>query len=204
MTAICIVDLQAFAMDPDAPEISVTDVQAETAPGYSLNSPPCPEPDEAELCLYRKRTVHILKRYFNLSMETGRLPSVLGNLHFRARVSAYPTHTFEDNVIFVLDVERCLHELDTFSQELIGCVILQEYTPEDVARRLQCSVRSIERRVPEALDELSKEFLCRGILRRSTSGSESCQEAKNSNFGASDSKESKNKFGRVGGNPRQI
>jgi hypothetical protein len=96
-------------------------------------------------------------------------------------------------VIFVLDIERCLHKIDAFSQELIACIILQEYTPEDVARRLQCSVRSIERQVPEALDELTKEFLNRNILPRSKPVPKSCQEGKNAEFPASTSKESKNK-----------
>jgi hypothetical protein len=93
MTAasFCIGELQAYAMDPDMPEIpadtSSPDLSSsDTTPApidLDLPSPPCPETDEdAELCLYRKRTVSILKRYFNLSMETGRLPSVLGEFAF--------------------------------------------------------------------------------------------------------------------------
>ncbi len=146
--------------------------------------PPCPPPevDDSELCLYRGRTVNILRRYLRLSMETGRLPSLLGNLHFRARVSSYPLKTFEDAVIFVLDVERCLREQDGFSQELLARVILQEYTPEEAARMLQCGVRSIERRLPEALDEMTKTLLYRGILSRSKISPRPCQGGKNGYF----------------------
>jgi hypothetical protein len=155
------IDLHAYAMDPPCP---------------------LPEVDDSELCLYRGRTVNILRRYLRLSMETGRLPSLLGNLHFRARVSNYPLKTFEDAVIFVLDVEHCLREQDDFSQELLARIVLQEYTPEDAARMLQCSVRSVERRLPEALDELTKTLLFRGILSRSKISPTSCQGSKNGYF----------------------
>ena len=40
-----------------------------------------------------------------LSVEVGRLPSVLGREFFRARVSSYHVSTFEDTVIFVHDME---------------------------------------------------------------------------------------------------
>jgi DNA-directed RNA polymerase specialized sigma24 family protein len=115
----------------------------------------------------------------------------MGNLTFRARVSSYPLKTFEDTAIFVFDVERCLQELDGFSRELIGRVVLQEYTPEATARALQCSVRSIERRVADALDEMSEVFLRRGILPRSSISPKSCQGGKNGIFPASDWKEGK-------------
>jgi hypothetical protein len=157
---------------------------------YAMDSPcPSPEVDDSELCLYRGRTVNILRRYLRLSMETGRLPSLLGNLHFRARVSSYPLKTFEDAVIFALDVERCLLCLDDFSQELLARVVLQEYSLEETARMLQCGVRSVERRLPEVLDELTKTLLRRGILSRSKISPTSCQGAKNGYFPASDWKE---------------
>jgi len=144
---------------------------------------------EPEICLYRARTVNVLKRYLRLSIETGRLPSLLGNLHFRARVSSYPLHTFEDAVIFVLDVERSLQTLGRFSQEVIARVILQEHTPEHAARVMQCGSRSIERALSEALDQLTEHMLQNGILSRSKISSQSCQVAKNGNFDLSDWKE---------------
>jgi|SRR5271169_6008166 len=42
------------------------------------------------------------------SIETGRLPSLLGRAFFRAKVTSYTMVTFEDRVIFVHDIEKCL------------------------------------------------------------------------------------------------
>jgi len=147
------------------------------------------EGEDTEICLYRGRTVNVLKRYLRLSIQTGRLPSLLGGLHFRARNSSYTLHTFEDAVIFVLDVERSLQELDRSSQEVIARVILQEYTVEQVARRMHCRGRTIERRLQDAVDELTKHLLERGILARSKISPKSCQEAKSGNFPLTDWKE---------------
>jgi DNA-directed RNA polymerase specialized sigma24 family protein len=148
------------------------------------------EPDEdTEICLYRGRTVNVLKRYLRLSIQTGRLPSLLGSLHFRARNSSYTLHTFEDAVIFVLDVERCLEELDSGAQDVIARVILQEHTVDYVARQMHCRARSMERKLQEAVDELTKHLLQRGILSRSRVSSKTCQEAKQGVFPLSDWKE---------------
>jgi hypothetical protein len=64
--------------------------------------------EDPDLWLYRDRTVAILKRYSRLSIEAGRLPSLLGREFFRGHVSHYQVTTFEDVVIFVHDVETCL------------------------------------------------------------------------------------------------
>jgi len=50
---------------------------------------------------YRGRTVAMLRRYMRYSIETGRLPSLLGREFFRAKVTSYTVVTFEDRVIFV-------------------------------------------------------------------------------------------------------
>ena len=43
-------------------------------------------PPESELWIYRDRTTAMLRRYFRLSVELGRLPSLLGREFFsRAR-----------------------------------------------------------------------------------------------------------------------
>ena len=68
----------------------------------------------------------LLKRYMRLSVEVGRLPSLLGREFFRTRVTSYHVGTFEDTVIFVHDVERTLGRLDPFSQKLIAKIVLQE------------------------------------------------------------------------------
>jgi DNA-directed RNA polymerase specialized sigma24 family protein len=118
-----------------------------------------------DLWLYRERTIALLRRFLHFSLETGRLPSLLGRQFFRAKVTSYRMVTFEDAVIFVHDVERCLEYLDEFSQQLIARITLQEYTREEAAVLLHCCSKTIQRAYPEALDRLSEIFLAVGILR---------------------------------------
>jgi DNA-directed RNA polymerase specialized sigma24 family protein len=121
---------------------------------------------DPDLWLYRDRTVGLLKRYVRLSIEVGRLPSLLGREFFRTRITSYRMTTFEDAVILVHDVERCLNQLDGFSQKVITKVVLQEYTQGEAARILKCWRRTIGRRLPDALDQLSQLFLEGGLLKR--------------------------------------
>lgn len=114
---------------------------------------------DPDLWLYRDRTVGLLRRYVRLALETGRLPSLIGRELFRARITSYTATSFEDRVIFVHDVEACLERLAPFDQKLIARVVLQEYDHERAARILHCTRKTIERRLPELLDELSEEFL---------------------------------------------
>lgn len=108
---------------------------------------------------------HTAPLHAALSVEVGRLPSVLGREFFRGRVSSYQVSTFEDTVIFVHDMERTIGRLDPFSQKLIAKIVQQEYTQAGTAYLLGCSLRNIERFYVEALDRLSEEFLRRGLLR---------------------------------------
>jgi hypothetical protein len=117
-----------------------------------------------DLWLYRKRTVGLLRRYMRFSLETGRLPSFVGREFFRAKVTYYTATTFEDRVIFVRDVEKCMNRLEYWDQQLIVRIILQEHGQEQTARILQCGLRTIERRLPEVLDLLSEDFLRVGLL----------------------------------------
>ena len=155
--------------------------------GRIYSSDPGSDPD---LWLYRDRTVAMLKRYLRLSIEVGRLPSLLGREFFRSRVTSYHVSTFEDSVIFVHDVERSLERLDEFDQELIAKIVLQEYSQEETAHLLGCWRRTVGRRYPEALDELSKIFLNGGLLNRLVEAEErsreSCQEGKSEEIRVSD------------------
>jgi hypothetical protein len=117
-----------------------------------------------DLWLYRERTVGLLRRYMRFSLETGRLPSLVGREFFRAKVTFYRAATFEDRVIFVRDVEVCLARLAYFDQQIIARVILQEHSHEQTARILQCCRKTIQRRLPEVLDLLSEDFLKVGLL----------------------------------------
>lgn len=114
--------------------------------------------------IYRGRTVAMLRRYMRYSIETGRLPSILGREFFRAKVTSYTVVTFEDRVIFVHDMERCLNRLDEFSQQLIARHILQEHDQAATGRLLDCTERTVRTWVPLALDLLSEILLEVGLL----------------------------------------
>jgi DNA-directed RNA polymerase specialized sigma24 family protein len=133
-----------------------------------------------DLWIYRQRTEAILRKFFRMSVEVGRLPSILGSEFFRTHVTSYSVSSFEDAVIFVHDVERCVAKLDALSQTLIARVILQGFSHEEAARVLNCPRRTLSRKLPDALDRLSEIFLAAGILEpvegTRASDEESCQE----------------------------
>jgi hypothetical protein len=109
--------------------------------------------------MYRGLAVGLLRRYLRFSLETGRLPSMGGSEFFRAKITSYKAVTFEDRVIFVRDVEKCLDRLEYWDHCLIECVILQEHNHGDAAHMLHCTRKTVERRVAEVLDQLSEDFL---------------------------------------------
>jgi DNA-directed RNA polymerase specialized sigma24 family protein len=121
---------------------------------------------DPDLWLYRERTLGMLRRYQRLSVEVGRLPSLLGRKFFRTRVTSYHAGTFEDAVIFVHDVASGLAQLGGFEGRLIAKIALQDYTQNETARLLGCWRRTVGRRFPEALDRLTEIFLEGGLLIR--------------------------------------
>jgi hypothetical protein len=156
---------------------------------------PASDPD---LWLYRKRTVGLLRRYMRLSIEVGRLPSLLGREFFRTRVTSYRASTFEDAVIFVHDVERSLEKLGEFDKKLIAKIVLQEYPQEEAARLIGCGQRHVARCYTEALDRVSEIFLNRRLLLRlpcvKPEAEKSCQGGKTDEFDVSDSEQTENKY----------
>ena len=147
--------------------------------------------EDPDVWLYRERTAALLKRYLRISIEVGRLPSVLGRELFRSKVTSYRMSSFEDAVIFVHDVERILDQLDEFSRGVIGAVLFQEYTQEEAAAVLGCARRTICRALPDALDRVSEMFLDGGLLNRlpAIQTERSCQEAADDTFVATDCKQ---------------
>ncbi len=123
-----------------------------------------PLPPREELRTYRDRTIALLRRYFMLSIETGRLPALLGREFFRAKCSSYRLVTFEDAVIFVHDIERCLEELDVPSKMVIARVILHGCTLDEAARLLRKGRMTVIRYCDDALDQLAEIFLRKGLL----------------------------------------
>jgi len=160
------------------------------APGSEATHIPGRDPD---LWLYRDRTLGLLRRYLRLSVEVGRLPSLLGREFFRTRVTSYHATTFEDAVIFVHDVARGLERLNEFENKLIAKIALQDYTQSETARLLGCWRRTVGRRFPEAVDRLTGIFLEAGLLVRlpatDVARAESCQEGEIEEIPASDSEQ---------------
>jgi DNA-directed RNA polymerase specialized sigma24 family protein len=134
--------------------------------------------------LYRERTVALLRRYLRISLEVGRLPSLLGRELFRSKVTSYRMSSFEDGVIFVHDVERALDQLGEFPRQLIATVVFQEYTQDEAAEVLRCARRTVCREFPIALDRMTEIFLEGGLLNRLPTRpvENSCQEGKEGDF----------------------
>ena len=150
--------------------------------------------DEKERRIYRGRTVAMLRRYMRYSIETGRLPSLLGGEIFRAKVTTYTVVTFEDRVIFVHDMETCLARLDEFSRQLIARHILQEHDQAATGRLLQCTERTVRTYIPVVLDVLSQILIEVGLLERLDSDTKkSCQGGKRDPIRASDCEDGKYK-----------
>lgn len=148
-------DLSAFgAVAPACPE-------ADAAPRIPLEAY---NPDDPNLWLYRPRTLGMLRRYMRLSIEVGRLPSLLGREFFRTRVTSYTSCTFEDLVIFVHDVERMLDRLCEFDRHLIATLVFGESTRREAGDSMGCTERTIQRRFFEVVDMISEMFLAGGLL----------------------------------------
>jgi hypothetical protein len=115
---------------------------------------------------YRKYTEALLRRYSQMAMESGRVPSLLGRELFRGKVTNYVVHGFDDVVIFVHDVANCLEQLDSETCQLIERIALQEYTLEETAALLGLPVWRVSRQYGNALDQVTKMFLERKMLER--------------------------------------
>jgi hypothetical protein len=132
-----------------------------------------PSPVTPEVAFYRKYTEGLLRRYVRLSMEAGKVPSLMGREMFHANVTHYAVSSFEDAIIFVCDVEKCMATLDPYQQMLIWRIGLQEYTQGETAALTGWSIRSVNRRYSEALDRLTRIFLKVKLLHPAMA----CQEA---------------------------
>jgi len=129
----------------------------------TANPKPAREP-VITLAFYRKHSERLLRRYLYASMLVGRAPSILGDPVSRGWASSRPVHTFEDAVIFVLDVEKCLDQLGGFDRMLLARLVLQEYSQDEASVMLGMSVRGVNFKFSEALDRLTQLLLDAGLL----------------------------------------
>ena len=138
-------------------------VEAKRAKAPDAGPAPAAEP-LVSVAFYRRHTESMLRRYLYASMQVGRAPSILGDPVSRGWASSRPIRTFEDAVIFVLDLERCLDKLGSLDRQLLSRIVLQEYTQAEAAMLLGMSVRAVSYKFSEALDRLTEKLLAAGLL----------------------------------------
>lgn len=109
----------------------------------------------AELAFYRKYTEALLRRYVQMTMEAGRVSSLMGREVLGGKASSYRIHGFDDAVIFRLDVEKCLRKLEGTEREVLRRIAMQEYTHMEAADLLQVSLRTVGTRYAKAIDKLT-------------------------------------------------
>lgn len=124
----------------------------------------------------RMRTMAVLHRFFRTALLVGRMPSLLGREVFRTRMTAMPARAFEDSVLFVCDVERCLTYLEPIDQRLIAFCVLEDHSEWEAARQFGRTQSDVSRRLGRTLDLLHETFCRMGVLRRIDGESEKEQE----------------------------
>lgn len=165
---------RVVAMAPASARIAVVPriwAVAAAAAGVPAGAPAAAVNAEPQVAFYRKYTEAMLRRYMRLSMEAGRVPSLMGRELFRGHVTSYKVKSFEDVVIFCYDVEKCLKVLDGRERELIKRIALQSYSHGEAAGILGLSLRSCIRYYYAALDKLTRQLLELELLKPL----ESCQ-----------------------------
>lgn len=135
----------------EAAPVQTPPVQSKPAPGL-------------ELAFYRKYTEAMLRRYMRVSIEVGRVPSVMGREMFRGNVSHYKMQGVEDGVIFCVDMERCMAKLSGTNRRLLERIALQGYTAQEAAPFFGLDMRRCYERYGQALDRMTELLLAVRLL----------------------------------------
>jgi hypothetical protein len=144
--------------------IAVPRIMAVAEPAQAPVAEKRPMAPKVELAFYRKYTEAMLRRYLRVSMEVGRVPSVMGRDLFRGNVSHYKAAGFEDAVILCVDIDRCLAKLSKSHLRLIKRIALQGYSLQEAAPLLGLDFRRCHEQYGNALDRLTELFLAGRIL----------------------------------------
>jgi len=123
------------------------------------------EPEPETVC-YRGQALAIVRNFFEMSTQLGRLPSILGREFFRAKVSHHAIPSFEDQALFAHDIRRSLSKLNEDEMNVLTLVGLYDLTLDEAAEILHWSAGYISQRFGEAMGRLTQIFLDTGILRR--------------------------------------
>jgi hypothetical protein len=121
---------------------------------------------EPEAVCYRGQALAIVRHFFEMSCQLGRLPSILGREFFRAKVSHHAIPSFEDQALFSHDIRQSLAKLDETEMQVLTLVGLYDLNLDEAAEILHWSTGYISQRFGEALARLTQIFLDRGLLRR--------------------------------------
>ena len=122
------------------------------------------KPLEPRLAFYRKYTEALLRKYLRMSMEAGKVPSLMKQEMFRGKVTSYQLGNFDVVVIFLHDVDRCIEKLHPEYQELITRIALEGYNMGEAAVLLGLPPRTTIRRYGIAIDRLTRILLDVKIL----------------------------------------
>ncbi|HVP49944.1 MAG TPA: hypothetical protein VMT56_01850 [Candidatus Bathyarchaeia archaeon] len=118
----------------------------------------------ADALFFRSQALAIVRHFFEIATQVGRLPSIMGREFFRAKVSHHRIPSFEEQAVFVHDVELALSRLNESDAEVIALVGLFQYSLTDVATMLGRSRSGVAARFADSLDHLAETFLEFGLL----------------------------------------
>ena len=123
------------------------------------------DPEPETIC-YRGQVLALVRHFFEMSCQLGRLPSILGREFFRAKVSHHAIPSFEDQALFAHDIQRSLMKLDDSEMDVLTLIGFYDLNVDEAASILHCSSGYASRRFSEALAHLTQIFLDTGVLRR--------------------------------------
>jgi hypothetical protein len=118
----------------------------------------------ADVFYLRAHTHGMLRRYLYASMQPCRIACTLSSPIGRGWVSSRPIRTFEDAILFVFDMEKCIKSLPSLDRDILNRIVIQEYTQPEAACLLGMSVRTISYKLPAALDRLTAKLIEAEIL----------------------------------------
>lgn len=131
--------------------------------GASRGQRPDLEPRPEMVC-FRGQTLAMVRHFFELSCQAGRLPSLLGREFFRAKVSHHAVPSFEEQIVFLRDMQLCLGRLREEDAQMITLAGFYDLSSDEVAELLRCSRWWVYDHFGRALDALSEIFLRAELL----------------------------------------
>ena len=124
--------------------------------------------DDLNLALIGMRgyTRTMIRRYVAARYQAARIFSCLDASRFSGagRASFRPIRTFEDALVFVIDMDRCMESLSPIDLELLNRTMIQEYTESETACLMGMSARTVSTKAQVALDRLTQRLIDCGLL----------------------------------------